>query len=358
MKQRASLSYFLLAVGFFLLLNVKFDSLEKIRGPFFGFEELFAFSSVDSKLVELAELKAENLHLKEQMEEVKAYLLSEDHIEEICAKCLTYSKGEESHYSAFYRRKLEELINFINISKWQITANVIYREPGSWSSAIWIDVGSVKNKILNKTIVAVDSPVVFGDYLIGVVERVGKYKSLVRLITDSKIAPSVRCVRGDQQLCYINNRCKKLSELLELFPKESYQNLQKALKEQINEYKKDGVTNYYAKGILHGSSNPIWRSRSQTLTGVGFNYDFGDEQGAPKSLHEQLQEPLFQKGDALITTGMDGVFPPNLLVAFVSDISPLREGDVSCNLKAKIALDEFSDLRKVTVLPPISLGEK
>ena len=358
MKKWAGLSYFFLALFLFVLFNVKFERLEKIRGPFFGFEELFAISSTDSKLVELSELKTENLHLKEQMEEVKSFLLSEDHIEEMCARCIAFSEEEPSRYSSFYRRKLEELINFLNVSKYQVGANVIYREPASWSSAIWVDVGSAKNKLLDKTIVAVDSPVVIGDYLIGVIEKVEKNKSLVRLITDSKIAPSVRCVRGDNQASFVYNRCKKLHELLSLFQQEKYSILKKALENQIEGYKEEGISSFYAKGILNGSSNPLWRCRSQTLQGTGFNYDFGDEEGPPRSLHEQLEEPLFEIGDALLTTGMDGVFPPGLIVAFVSEISPLKEGDVSCNLKAKIALEEFSDLRRVTILPPINFENK
>jgi cell shape-determining protein MreC len=51
---------------------------------------------------------------------------------------------------------------------------------------------------------------------------------------------------------------------------------------------------------------------------------------------------------------MDGVFPKGLLVAFVSDVTSMKEGAVSCELKAKICLPEFSDLRKVTILPPLS----
>ena len=46
-----------------------------------------------------------------------------------------------------------------------------------------------------------NSPVLFGTSIIGVVEYVGYERSRVRLITDEKLVPSVRAVRGRE-----NNR--------------------------------------------------------------------------------------------------------------------------------------------------------
>lgn len=352
MKKRAGLSYFILAFLCFSLFNFRFSFIENMRGPFFGFEELFAARPKDRESIELAELKSENRHLKEQLEEVKTFLQSEDHIESIFNKCLFYEKDTPSNYSTFYKRRLDQMISYLDDSKWSLSANVIYREPANWGSSIWIDVGSNHNKILGKVIVAVDSPVIFGDHLIGVIEKVDKRKSLVRLITDSKISPSVRCVRGYEHEAIIQNSLSKLKNLLALQEDERYNGIIAAI-EECKESETE-VTDYCAKGFLQGSSYPIWRGRSIELQGIGFNYDFGDEEGAPRLLHEAEKSTLFQKGDALLTTGMDGVFPPNLLVAFVSKVMPLKEGAVSCELRATIALPEFSDLRKVSVLPPLS----
>ncbi|MCH9617542.1 MAG: hypothetical protein SP4CHLAM5_06670 [Chlamydiia bacterium] len=347
-------SYFLLAFICFSLLNFHFSFIEKIRGPFFGFEELFAAKTIDPIALEISELKAENLQLKSQLNEVQGYLLSVDHIEDIYKKCVKYETASDSLFSSFYQRRLNHLIDFLSSSRWQITANVIYREPANWSSALWVDVGLSDNKKLGKEVVAINSPVIFGDHLIGVIEKVEKNKSLVRLITDSRVAPSVRCVRGYEQHALIRNHLERVKELLALQSDSRYKYLLEELDAQITLLNQEGQTAFLAKGILCGSSNPIWRSRSHILRGVGFNYDFGDEEGPPRSLHENAGTPLFQKGDALLTTGMDGVFPAGLLAAFVTEVTPMKEGAVSCDLKAKISLPEFADLTKVTILPPIT----
>ena len=353
MKKRAWLSYFILAILCFSLLNFRLPFIMSLRGPFFGFEELFAASSVDHKAIEISELKAENTHLKAQIEEAEAYLLSEDHIESIYKKCTKYENENAEEFSSFYTRRLEQMISFLRLAKWQVPCNVIYREPANWSSAVWVDVGSKQNKIYKKEIIAVDSPVIIGNQLIGVVEKVEKNKSLVRLITDSTVSPSVRCVRGNEQKTHIYNYCKQLKDLLQIEDHTTFKNLMQELDASIAAFDEDGQTAYLAKGYMVGSSHPIWRGRSLTLQGVGFNYDFGDDEGAPRSIHETTRMPLFQKGDVLLTTGLDGVFPSGLLVAFVSHVYPLKEGAVSCDLEAKIACPEFSDLRKVTILPPM-----
>lgn len=355
MKKRVGSSYFLLAFLCFSLLNFRFSFIEKIRGPFFGFEELFAAKTIDPITLELSELKAENLQLKSRLNEVQGYLLSEDHIEGIYNKCVKYeATTDDVLFSSFYQRRLNHLIDFLSAAKWQVTANVIYREPANWSSALWVDTGSFENKKFGKEVVAVNSPVIFGEHLIGVIEKVEKNKSLVRLITDSRVAPSVRCVRGYEQNALIRAHLQKLKELLSVQNDDRYATLINELGSQIIALENEGQTEFLAKGILTGSSNPIWRSRSLLLHGIGFNYDFGDEEGPPRTLHETSDIPLFQRGDALLTTGMDGVFPPGLLVAFVTEVVPMKEGAVSCDLKAKISLPEFSDLTKVTILPPIT----
>ncbi len=354
MKKWASFSYFFLAFVCFVLLNVRFSSIEKIRGPFFGFEDLFAKGASNSKTLEIAELKEENRTLKEQIEEVKAYLNQEDHIINLLEKCQKYEEKEGSAFTSFYRRRLDQLVDLLNVTKWGISANVIFREPASWSSAIWVDVGTSQNKLLKKEIVAVDSPVVFGDHLIGVIEKVDKHKSLVRLITDSRLTPAVRIVRGYEQNILIQNQCLKLKDVLSFEDSKRSADLITELKRYIDLQRDEDTSEFLGKGFLSGSSHPVWRSRSFILQGTGFNYDFGDEEGAPRSIHAESSVPLFRVGDALVTSGMDGVFPKGLLVAFVTDVTSMKEGAVSCDLKAKICLPEFSDLRKVTILPPLS----
>ncbi len=353
MKKRAWFSYFILAILCFSLLNFKYPFILALRGPIFGFEELFAASSIDLKDLEISELKAENLHLKEQIEAATSYLLSADHIETIYKKCTKYENENAEEFSSFYTRRLDETVSLLKQTKWMVPCNVIYRDPSNWSSAIWVDVGSLQNKLYKKEIIAVDSPVIFGNQLIGVVEKVEKTKSLVRLITDSTISPSVRCVRGYEQKAHIHNYCKHLRDLLQIEDLDTNKSLIEELDHTISSFNDNEQSFYLAKGYTMGSSHPIWRGRSLTLQGIGFNYDFGDDEGAPKSIHDATNIPLFQKGDVLLTTGLDGVFPSGLLVAFVTEVFSLKEGAVSCELQAKIALPEFSDLSKVTILPPM-----
>jgi len=354
MKKWASFSYFFLAFICFLLLNVRFPFLENSRGPFFGFEDLFAKGASNSKTLEISELKMENRALKEQLEEVKAYLSQEDHINSLLEKCQKYEEKKNPAFASFYRRRLNQLIDLLHVTKWGISADVIFREPASWSSAIWVNVGSSQNKILKKEVVAVDSPVVFGDQLIGLIEKVDKHKSLVRLITDARLTPAVYCIRGYEQNSFIQNQCLKLKDVLSFEESENSVELITQLDRYVDLQKNEEYTEFLGKGFLSGSSHPVWRSRSFTLQGVGFNYDFGDEEGPPRSIHAETSIPLFRIGDALVTSGMDGVFPKGLLVAYVRDVTPMKEGAVSCELKAKICLPEFSDLRKVTILPPVS----
>jgi rod shape-determining protein MreC len=181
---------------------------------------------------------------------------------------------------------------------------VIFRSPSSWNSSFWIGAGERDG-------VELDSPVVSGDLLVGVVDHVGARHSRVRLLTDSGLAPAVRVLRDGQLL---------------------------------------------AKGELSGSSAPLWRGAGKRLKGTGFNYDRDDEAGAARDLRTGVPKtggpstPLIEEGDLLVTSGLDGVFPPGLRVAAVADVETLREGAYFYSLMAD-PLADFEELQAVQLLP-------
>lgn len=193
-----------------------------------------------------------------------------------------------------------------------VPAKIIYRSPAFWDQCCWINVGEQTNEALGIAIVSKNSPVVVGDSIVGVVDEVGPQQSRVRLLTDSELTPSVRVLRNGQ---------------------------------------------YLAKGEIHGSGRPLWRGKSGLLKGIGFNYDFDDEEGPGRDLRtgkaskSDREIPLIHPRDLLVTTGMDGVFPPNFRVAEVVEVYPLEEGDYSYEIEAKPSAGNLDDLTRVFVLP-------
>ena len=189
-----------------------------------------------------------------------------------------------------------------------VPAKVIFRSPATWDSALWINVGKATNAQLGREVVLHNSPVVVGKSVVGIIDYVGEKQSRVRLITDSGLTPAVRAVR-----------------------------------------KTGLVTHKLAKGELHGRSRPLWRSHEHLLRGVGFNYDFADEEGPARD----LRSPILKVGDLLVTTGLDGVFPPGLQVGNVTKIFPLKEGDYYYELEALPTAGDLDELSYMFVLKPL-----
>jgi rod shape-determining protein MreC len=200
-----------------------------------------------------------------------------------------------------------------------ILAQVIFRSATIWNSALWINVGEEHNR--DKIVVAKNSPVLYGRSLVGVIDYVGKRQARVRLITDLRLTPAVRAMRLQGKQAYL-----------------------------------------LAKGEIHGSSQPLWRRQSQMLHGIGFNYDFEDQEGPARDLRTGRSlnparpaplMPIIQVNDLLVTTGMDGVFPAGLEVALVTQVHPLKEGDYYYEIEAKPTAGALDRLSFVLVIPPI-----
>lgn len=317
---------------------------------------------------EMQKLDQENQLLRSQMESVREWLVFEGRIEEQVErlKALQAEKEQNAGAREYVQRRGRALAQAIALQSSSLPARVIFRDPAAWSSVFWIDVGQRDNEALGKVVIANHSPVVYGTSIIGVVEYVGHAQSRVRLITDSRLNPSVRVVRGKEQNRFLMEHLESL-----LFSLEKREDLfssgdeARALALQLNRLKssieQQSGSLFLAKGELHGSSHPLWRSRSQVLKGVGFNCDFADEEGPARDLrtgepyHLYGREPLalIKPGDLLVTTGLDGVFPAGFRVAQVSFVQTLKEGASSYEIEAVPTAGDINELSHVFVLPPI-----
>lgn len=253
-----------------------------------------------------------------------------------------------------------------------IPARIIFRSPSTWNSSLWINIGEEANGAYNQPIIAKNSPVLIGDSIVGVIDYVGTRQSRVRLITDSGLVLAVRVARGhDQNKAF----AESVSDLI------SYTNSHPELFENSQEKMllENGLKNmhqklfekkhawYLAKGEIRGQSHPLWRTDAHILRGSGFNYDFEDEYGSARDLRsgelmgakkDFKAMPLVKVQDLLITTGMDGVFPPGLKVAIVTKIDLLREGDFAYELEAKPTIGNLDDLTWVYVIAPLGYDAK
>lgn len=288
--------------------------------------------------VETSFLKLENQRLKTQIEWIKEWIFFEAKIQ--------------------HEAKAAHLSNLLELRAKAIPAQVIYRDPSTWSSSLWIGVGEEDNKEIGYPVVARNSPVVEGCCLVGVVEYVGKRQSRIRLITDSGLTPAVRVVRGGQPrelFSLIDALSERLKDREDLF---EFVNQLQGLKEKVG----NGVQEIYlAKGELRGNGAPFWRSRQPILKGVGFNYDYSDDEGPARELRtgrpltgKDSAIPLILEGDHLVTSGLDGVFPKGLSVAVATAVFPLKEGSFAYEIEARPTACSLNDLKVVFVLPALS----
>lgn len=264
---------------------------------------------------------------------------------------LTIPEGFTREVRSFFQSRLAP--SFLSSKKqdsYGLTASVIFRQPSSWGSTFWINVGK-------RDAIEENSPVVVGDAVVGVVEEVKEKKSRVRLITDQALCLSVRAVRGGVQNRLLYQELIFVQELLQERPDlENAKELAALLASFQEQLDVEETDLYLAKGEVHGSSAPLWRMLGQTLKGEGFNYDFSDEKGAARDLRTGADQsgyaaPLIKVGDLLLTTGMDGIFPPDLKVGIVTSIYPLHEGGCSYSLEAKPLAPNLNTLSEVIVLP-------
>lgn len=322
-----------LFLGFFLFVWTDFtkSKADSLRSfciascyPVFRGNEILKMYLADRPLIHLKEkeeidgsylqkLETENVALKTEIQSLVEKLQDREVILEFLSKLegIEKSKAKEIHPEmiTFYERRIQNLTEKVRSHLIAMPAGIIYRDSSLWSSSFWIDVGDEDNETLGSIVIAKNSPVVSGDALVGVIDHVGKKQSRVRLLTDSDMTPAVRAVRKGSK----------------------------------------GKRDFYlAKGVVQGSSAPLWRSRTHTLKGFGFNFDMPDEEGKEKD-----NLPLIQKGDLLVTSGYDGVLPPDIEVGFVTSVESEKTHHTYA-IEVCPKIEDFNSLRTVFVLPPRS----
>lgn len=306
-------SLFLICLSMITLLSFSPSASDALRGGMVGtltpyWQKLFhSDDEATAKDREIQRLLLENQLLGNEIEFLKNVVEHEHSIvEEMLQEPLTRHVSRE-----MMAKHQKQTLDLFDLKLTHLPAKVIFRPVNSWNSSLWIDKGE-EDGVIQK-----NSPVVVGKSIVGVVDYVGKKESRVRLITDSGLNPSVRIKRGSWLL---------------------------------------------AKGELRGESDPLARSHRSRLLGMGFNYDFADEEGPARDLRsgEPLEKnskvpamPLVQLNDVLITTGMDGVFPPGLEAGVVKKIQTLKEGDFAWDLEAESTAGDLNSLTIVFVLPPL-----
>jgi rod shape-determining protein MreC len=308
---------------------------------------------IDSPMDELARLQLENRTLKAQIDHIYEWVLQDQRVMQQVDFLQEASQQKLCVKKAAY---LKELLADQCLS---MPAQVTYRDPSSWSSSLWVNVGQESNRALQKKVVAKNSPVLSDGALIGVVEYVGEKQSRIRLITDSGLSPSVRVVRGglqNRELAHqISLLLKQMEKRDDLFLSSDEK---RQLLDQLNRIKKTSCSQwedgYLAKGEIHGSSAPFWRSRSPLLRGIGFNYDYPDEEGPAHYLKSEGAASLLKEGDLLVTTGLDGVFPAGLPVGTVMKIDPLKEGSYYYEVDVSPQASNLNDLHTLFIMPPLS----
>lgn len=364
------LTYPLLGLIAFLLcwMNLPPILSDKLRNATL---QPFGKKGGEKRANELARLELENRTLRSQINHAYEWLLFD---QKLTDRNLLQKRGE------VLKTRLSEQL-------FLMPAEVIYRDPSLWSSSLWINVGDETNQTLGKKVVGKNSPVLADGALVGVIEFVGTKQSRVRLITDSGLCPSVRVCRGftqNRELIHQLDFLHKILEKREDLEKEELISQILALKKKLKIEWEDG---YLAKGELHGSSAPFWRSRSPMLKGIGFNFDFPDrpfeslfsekggpsrsikppfqsssERFSPSLNHKEVTEPssqgdksppILKEGDLLVTTGLDGVFPPGLFVGTVAKVYPRPRGAFSYEIEVRPTVSHLNDLQTLFVMPPV-----
>ena len=353
-------SSWLLVLALFFLLSTPFALTEFMRGKASSiFSSLLFWQDEEDPQAqnqEIAAMRVENELLKQELERFRELFHQESLL--IQQWITLEANAKESNAFQSLRKNLQRQLK-------SVPSRVVFRDPNSWSSTLWIDVGDLNNTD-GQIMIAENSPVLVDGAVIGVIDLVEKKRSRVRLLSDSSLTPSVRVSRGLQQNLLLYRHVEVLMDALRtrgnLLEEAERELLSQSLARLSSRLLQGKERLLLAKGELCGGAQPLWRSQSFLLKGVGFNYDFSDSEGAARDLRtgklldtDSEPLPLIEVGDLLITSGLDGVFPEGLPVAIVSKRNPLREGAFTYEIEAQPVVGRFNDISTVFVIPPLDL---
>lgn len=301
------------------------------------------------------DLEVENMQLKQAVQRLLSWIsLDQSSEKDLCeARRLLEIRGD-----SFFERRGRYLAQLIDLQLRGIPAQVIFRQPSFESCQVWLNVGASANQKMGAEIVSVGSPVVVGKVVVGVVEEVLADRCRVRLITDRSLNVSVRCVRGHMQDVQLSESCQLLATQLQTRDElEGARPLSKVLAAFSKSFETFQKTDFLAKGVVSGNGDS-WVGKKGSLKGEGFQYDFSDEEGPARDVRTGEGEgvkpkPLISTGDLLVTTGLDGLFPPDLQVAIVTKIYPLSEGKCAFEIGAQALAPHLNHIKNVTVLPSL-----
>lgn len=341
------------------ILSLKYFILHPLQPPL-SFSHLSIEEENQRLQLENQMLEVEIAYLQKQLNE---QLLVSSQIEQVAL----FKTEKAELLVGEYQSSLQRAVKILQKRIQAVPARVIFRSFDTWNSFLWINVGESTNQNYQTTIIAINSPVVVGKAIVGVVDYVGKYQSRVRLISDNRLTPSVRALRGGEQDFLMIERIDDLlhqmnnKKNLPISFKDQTQlfKLLQQLKQNLNPLKK---TWYLAKGELLGSLFSARLGQHIYLKGTGFNYDFADEEGDSRDLrsgkltqYPQIKAiPILKVNDILVTTGMDGIFPPGFHVAVVTEVGLLKEGDYFYDLQARPIVGPLEELSLVFILPPLT----
>lgn len=366
MKRKSPRSYIMILAAGLLLMSIPKTSGEKLRGT------VVAFMAPAWEYLNKAKLSAfafgDSIYQTEQNSDLPApQSSSNEEIQRLTIENLLLAQEVETLREVLNHKRYLSEQKLNEFHSQAIPARVIFRSPSTWNSSLWINVGKADNAELGRTLIAKNSPIVSGKSVIGVIDYVGERQSRVRLITDSGLTPSVRSVRGTPYNGLLSENIHFILEGLSFhkdvwLSSEDQQQVVQLLTKLQTALNRQQPSLFLAKGEVHGSSKPLWRTQGRLLKGVGFNYDFPDEHGSARDLRTGKPipddgltpaTPILKVNDLLITTGMDGVFPPGLHVAQVTNIHMLKEGDYAYELEAKPTAGNLDELSLVFVIPPL-----